>query len=168
MYSAYKLNKPGDSIQPRCTPFPVWNQSFVFYPVLTVASWSAYRFFRRQVRWSGIPITWRIFQFVVIHTVKGFGIINKAEVDVFLELACFSIIQQMLAIWSLVPLPFLKPAWTSESSLFTYCWSSVSKESAFSAGDTGLIPGLERSSGEGTGSPLQYSCLENSMDGGAW
>ena len=35
----------------------------------------------------------------------------------------FSMIQQMLAIWSLVPLPFLKPAWTSESSQFTYCWS---------------------------------------------
>ena len=32
-------------------------------------------------------------------------------------------IQWMLAIWSLVPLPFLKPAWTSESSQFTYCWS---------------------------------------------
>ena len=35
----------------------------------------------------------------------------------------FSMIQWMLAIWSLVPLPFLKPAWTSGSSLFTYCWS---------------------------------------------
>ena len=35
----------------------------------------------------------------------------------------FSIIQRMLAIWSLVPLPFLKPAWTSGSSWFTYCWS---------------------------------------------
>ena len=35
----------------------------------------------------------------------------------------FSMIQGMLAIWSLVPLPFLKPAWTSVSSLFTYCWS---------------------------------------------
>ena len=34
----------------------------------------------------------------------------------------FSRIQQMLAIWSLVPLPFLKPAWTSGSSWFTYCW----------------------------------------------
>ena len=34
-------------------------------------------------------------------------------------------IQQMLAIWSLVPLPFLKPAWTSRSSRFTYCWSLV-------------------------------------------
>ena len=35
----------------------------------------------------------------------------------------FVMIQWMLAIWSLVPLPFLKPAWTSESSRFTYCWS---------------------------------------------
>ena len=62
-------------------------------------------------------------QFIVIHTVKGFGIVNKAEIDAFLELSCFSMIQQMLAIWSLVPLPFLKPAWTSESSRFMYCWS---------------------------------------------
>ena len=38
------------------------------------------------------------------------------------ELA-FSMIQQMLAIWSLVPLPFLSPAWTSRSSQFTYCWN---------------------------------------------
>ena len=35
----------------------------------------------------------------------------------------FSMIQQMLEIWSLVPLPFVKPAWTSGSSQFTYCWS---------------------------------------------
>ena len=49
-------------------------------------------------------------QFIVIHTVKGFGIANKAEVDVFLNSLAFSMIQRMLAIWSLVPLPFLKPA----------------------------------------------------------
>ena len=54
-----------------------------------VASWPAYRFLKRQVGWSGTPISWRIFQFVVIHTVKGFGIVNKAEIDVFLELSCF-------------------------------------------------------------------------------
>ena len=64
-------------------------------------------------------------QFIVIHTVKGFGIVDKAEVDVFLELASFLMIQQMLAIWSLAPLPFLNPAWTSRSSWFTYCWSLV-------------------------------------------
>ena len=38
MYSACKLNKQGDSIQPWHTPFPIWNQSVVPYPVLTVAS----------------------------------------------------------------------------------------------------------------------------------
>ena len=154
-------------------------------------------------------------QFIVIHTVKGFGIVSQGGIDVFLELSCFfydpasaaaaakslqscptlcdpidgsppgspipgilqartlewvaisfsnawkrkvkvkllnivrllatpwtaayqaplsmgfsrqeywsgSVIQQMLAIWSLVPLPFLNPAWTSRSSRFTYCWS---------------------------------------------
>ena len=45
--------------------------------------------------------------------------------------------------------------------------SLVSKESACSAGDPGLIPGLRRSPGEGNGNPLQYPCLENLMDRGA-
>ena len=61
MYSAFKLNKQGDNIQPRHTPFPIWNQSAVSCPVLTGTSWLAYRFLRRQVRSSGIPISWRIF-----------------------------------------------------------------------------------------------------------
>ena len=52
-------------------------------------------------------------QFIVIHTVKGFGIVNKAEIVVLMEFLLFSMIQRMLEIWSLVPLPFLKPAWTS-------------------------------------------------------
>ena len=46
--------------------------------------------------------------------------------------------------------------------------SSVSKESAFNAGDSGSIPELERSPGEGIGYPLQYSSLENSTDREAW
>ena len=45
-------------------------------------------------------------EFVVIHTVKGFGIVNKAQVDIFWNSLAFSLIQRMLAIWSLVPLPF--------------------------------------------------------------
>ena len=61
MYFVYKLNKQDDKIQPWRSPFPIWNQSVVPCPVLTVASWPAYRFLRRQVRWSGIPISWRIF-----------------------------------------------------------------------------------------------------------
>ena len=61
MFSAYKLNRQGDTIQPWCTPIPIWNRSIVPCPVLIVASLPAYRFLRRQVRWSGIPISWRIF-----------------------------------------------------------------------------------------------------------
>ena len=61
MYSVCKLNKQGDNIQPCCTPFPIWNQSVVSCPVLSVPSWPAYRFLSRQVRWSGIPISFRIF-----------------------------------------------------------------------------------------------------------
>ena len=52
-------------------------------------------------------------EFVVIHTVKGFSVANLA----------FLTIQQILVISTLVPLPFLNPAWTSRSSLFMYCWS---------------------------------------------
>ena len=61
MYSAYKLSKQGHNIQPWCTPFTIWNQSVVPCPVLTVAPWPAYRFLKRQVRWSDIPISFRIF-----------------------------------------------------------------------------------------------------------
>ena len=46
--------------------------------------------------------------------------------------------------------------------------SSVGKESACNAGDPGSIPGSGRSPGEANGNPLQYSCLENSTDRGAW
>ena len=45
---------------------------------------------------------------------------------------------------------------------------SAGKESSCNAGDLGLIPGLGRSLGEGDGYPLQCSCLEKSMDRGAW
>ena len=45
---------------------------------------------------------------------------------------------------------------------------SDGKVSAYNARDPGLIPGLGRCSGEGNGNPLQYSCLENPMDGGVW
>ena len=44
---------------------------------------TAKRFLMKQVRCSGIPMSLRIFQFVVIHAVKGFNIVNEAEVEVF-------------------------------------------------------------------------------------
>ena len=60
----------------------------------------------------------------LIYTVKGFLIVNEVEIDVFFwNSLAFSVIQWMLAIWSLVPLPFLNPACTSGNSQFMYCWS---------------------------------------------
>jgi len=62
-------------------------------------------------------------QLVVIYTVKGFGIIKKKQEIFFWNDRTFSMIQQMLAIWPLVALPFLNTAWTSGNSWFIYCWS---------------------------------------------
>ena len=55
-----------------------------------------------------------------------------------------------------------------ECSLWDFPYSSVGEESACNSGDLGLIPVSGRSPGEGNGNPLQYSCLENPMDRGAW
>ena len=137
VYSAYKLNKQGDNIQPWRTPFLIWNQSVVPCPVLTVASWPAYGFLKRQVRWSGIPIFQNFPQFLVIHTVKGFGIVNKAEIDVFLELSCFfddptnvgylissssAFSKTSLNIWNFMVHVLLKPGLENFEHYFTSVW----------------------------------------------
>ena len=54
------------------------------------------------------------------------------------------------------------------SAISAFPSGSVGKESTCNAGDPGLIPGMGRYAGEGKGNLLQYSCLENSMDRGAW
>ena len=98
-------------------------------------------------------------QFLVIHTVKGFGLVNKAETDVFLELSCFfddpvdvgnlisgssTFSKTSLNIWKFTVHVLLKPGLEN-----------------FNVGDPGSIPGLGRFPGEGHGNPLQYSCLTN-------
>ena len=68
-----------------------------------------------------------------------------------------------------VSLYFSQLIFDSKSSIsLGFPHNSVGKSSACNAGDLGLIPGLGRSPGEGNGNPLQYSCLENSMDRGSW
>ena len=52
--------------------------------------------------------------------------------------------------------------------IYWYIGGSDGKESAYKVGDPGSIPGLGRSPGNGNGNPVQYSCLENSMDRGSW
>ena len=114
------------------------NNRLVPCPVLTVASWPAYRFLKRQVRWSGIPISWRIFpQLTVIHTVKGFDILSKAEIYVFLELSCFfddpvdvdnlisgssAFWKSSLNIWNLIVHILLKPGLENFEHYFTRVW----------------------------------------------
>ena len=76
---SYKLNQ-GENIQPCHTPFPILTQAVVPCLVLTVASWRAYRFLRRQVRWSRMPISLTFP--VCCDPQKGFSVVNEAEVDV--------------------------------------------------------------------------------------
>ena len=83
MFSTYKLNNQGDNTQSWCTPCPIWNQSIVMSDsnccFLTCI----------QIRWSVIPISFRIFQFVMIHTGECFSVVSEVEVDAFLEFSCF-------------------------------------------------------------------------------
>ena len=98
MYSAYKLNKQGDNIQPCHTPFPILNQSVVPCKVLLLLLDPHIDFSGNRSGGLYSHLFKNFPQFVVIHTVKGFSIVNEAEVDVFLEFPCFSMIQEMLAI----------------------------------------------------------------------
>ena len=90
MYSAYKSNKQDDNLQSWRTPFPIWNQSVIPCPVVTVASWPAYMVSQEAGKVVWYFLLFKSFpQFVVIRTVKGFIVVNEAKVDVFLEFPCF-------------------------------------------------------------------------------
>ena len=140
MYSAYKLNKHSDKIQPCCIPFPIWNQSgFPWMGAttgLSVPSWPV------QVSQEAGQVVWysylfqNFLQFIVTHTVKGFGIVNKAEVDDFLELSCFfddpvdvgtlisdssTFSKTSLNIWKFMVHVLLKPG-LDEISLNSWVW----------------------------------------------
>ena len=106
-------------------------------PVCWSMSSSNSCFLKRQVRWSGIPISFRIFQFIVVHTVKGFGIVNKVEIEVFLELSCFfddpvdaghlisgssAFSKTSLNIWNFMVHVLLKPGLEKFEHYFTSVW----------------------------------------------
>ena len=109
----------------------------VWCPVLTVAHWPAYRFLKRQVRWSVFPSLEEFSQFIVIHTVKGFGIANKAEIDVFLETSYYfddpvhvgnlisgssAFSKTNLNIWKFMVHVVLKPGLGNFEHYFTSMW----------------------------------------------
>ena len=89
MGSTFRLKKQGDSRQFSGTPFLILNQSVVPYRVLTVAFWPTYSFLRRQIRWSGIPISLKAFHSLSWSTQSKASIVNETEIDVFLKLSCF-------------------------------------------------------------------------------
>ena len=135
-------------------------------------------------------------EFVLVHIVKGFGIVNKAEVDVFLEFSCF--FDDPTDVGNLISgssLPFLNPAWTSGSARFMYCWSLAWRilSIALLACEMSAIhpyiyfyiyivyiyaylqcrrPGFNPWVGnipwKREWLPLQCSCMENPMDIGTW
>ena len=122
MYSAFKLNKQGDytvltyffpNLEPICCSLSCFSGCFLTFT---------------QISQEAGKVVWycHFFQNFPVccypHS-KGFGIVNKAEVDVFLELSCFFDDPEDVDNLTLVPLPFLNPAWTSGSSWFMYCWS---------------------------------------------
>ena len=80
--------------------------------------------------------------------------------------------QTCLSQWLLYSQPFLSnmalPVCEERPYYEYFPGGAEVKAFACNVGDLGSIPGLGRSPGEGNGSPLQYSCLENSMDRGAW
>ena len=88
MYSAYKLNKQDENTQLWGTPFPIWNHC-----VHSMSSSNYCLLTHVQVSQAAGKVAWysHLFknfpQFIVIYTVKGFGIVNEAEV--FLEFSCF-------------------------------------------------------------------------------
>ena len=134
-----------------------------------------------QISQKAGQVVWcsRLFQnfpqFIVIHSVKDFGIVKKAEIDVFLELSCFfddpadvgnlisgssAFSKTSLNIWKFTVHILLKP-WNP-------MWPFAPFLKLYSPANTGSIPGLGRSPGERHGNSLQYSCLENPMDRGDW
>ena len=117
MYCASELNKQGDNIQPWCSPFPNLTQFVVPRLFLTVASWPVYSSCRRQVMFFCYSQLLKNFpQFVMIHRVKGFVLCHQwSRTRCFSGITCFSMIQWMLAIWSLVSLPFGNPICNLES-----------------------------------------------------
>ena len=89
MCSAYRLNQQGDSRQLCWTPCSILNQSVVPYRVLTAVSWPAYRFLRRQVRWSGISVSFHSSFHSLLWSTQRLWHIRWKKVDVFLEFSTF-------------------------------------------------------------------------------
>ena len=122
MYSACKLNKKGDNKQPWRflsqfgTSCPMLSSNCCFLTCIQVYQKAG------KVIWYSYLLK-NLPQFVVIHTVKGFSIVNEPEVDIFLEFSCFFYNQTDVGNLISGFFAFSKSVLTSGSSQFMYCWS---------------------------------------------
>ena len=117
---------------------PIWNQSVVPFSVLTVASWAAYRFLKRQIRWSGIHISFRIFHSLLWSTQsKALAQSIKQKLMFFLEPSWFfndpedvgnlisgssAFSKSNLNIWKLMVHVLLKPGLENFEHYFASVW----------------------------------------------
>ena len=117
--------------------------------------------------WDGGTIA--VSRVVIMNPQKKTGALSPGEGEDWEKHLKYTVLQNIL--WSRFPqlfFPFPLTLLFDQESITLFPGGSDGKASAYSAGDLGSIPGLGRSPGEGNGTPLQYSCLENPMDGGAW
>ena len=137
MYSTYKLNKQGDSMQPWHTPFPIWNQCVVPCPVQPLLPDLHTDFSRGR---SGGLVFPSLSEFSTVYCDphgQAFGIVSKVEIDVFLELFCFfddladagnlisgssAFSKTSLDIWKFTVHVLLKPGLENFEQYFTSMW----------------------------------------------
>ena len=138
MYSACKLNKQGDNIQPWQTPFPIWNQSVIPYPVQLLLPDLHTGFSRGKSGGLVFPSLSELST-VYCDPHKGFDIVNKVEIVVFLELSCFlhdpdvgnlisgssDFSKTSLNIWEFMIHVLLKPGLENFEHHFTTCEMSA-------------------------------------------
>ena len=109
-------------------------------------------FHRRQVRWSGIPMSLRIFHSLLWSTIKRFGVINTAEVDVLLEISCklptdggnlissfFAFSKSSLNIWKFSVHILLKPGLENFEYYFASMWDECNCAVAWTISSIALL-----------------------------
>ena len=123
-------------------------------PVLTGASWLAYRFLKMQIRWFGIPISWKIFHSLLWSTQSKALAVNKAEVYAFLEFSCFfndptdvgnlmsgssAFFKSSLNIWKFTVHVLLKPGLENFEHYFTSVWDECNCAVVWAFFDTAFL-----------------------------
>ena len=117
MYSAYKLNKQDDNVQPWCTPFPILNYC-------SILGSNCFFLTCIQISQEAGKLVWRSFHSLLWYPQsKAFAYSVKQKWMFFWNSLAFSMIQPMFAVWPQVPLHFLNPDCIFGSSWFMYYWS---------------------------------------------